>query len=78
MTRLDGFLSSLSDSVHAYEVENNVGIQRDLVRTEEDRSRLGVVHAGIEQLLHEHDPFQFIKVKGNLIYGHRNGDFLDR
>ncbi|XP_026798675.3 E3 ubiquitin/ISG15 ligase TRIM25 isoform X2 [Pangasianodon hypophthalmus] len=61
MTRLDGFLSSLSECVRAYEGENSLSIQQELVRTEEDRSRLGVVHAGIEQLLQENDPFQFIK-----------------
>ncbi|KAF4071469.1 hypothetical protein AMELA_G00273640 [Ameiurus melas] len=61
MTRLDGFLSSLSEGVRAYEGENSLNIQHGLVRTEEDRSRLGVVHAGIEQLLQENDPFQFIK-----------------
>ncbi|XP_058241225.1 E3 ubiquitin/ISG15 ligase TRIM25 isoform X1 [Hemibagrus wyckioides] len=61
MTRLDGFLSSLSECVRSYEGENSLIIQQDLVRTEEDRSRLGVVHAGIEQLLQENDPFQFIK-----------------
>lgn len=68
MTKLDGFLSSLSESVHDYEMENSFNIQQDLVRTEEDRTRLGVVHAGIEKLLHENDPFQFIKVRLNFIY----------
>ncbi|XP_060744417.1 E3 ubiquitin/ISG15 ligase TRIM25 [Tachysurus vachellii] len=61
MSRLDGFLSSLRKCVRSYEWENSLNIQQALVRTEEDCSRLGVVHAGIKQLLQENDPFQFIK-----------------
>lgn len=76
MSRLDGFLLSLSECVRAYEGENSFNIQQELVRTEEDRSRLGVVHAGIEQLLQENDPFQFIKVRLNYTYGHMHHHFL--
>lgn len=75
MTRLDGFLSSLSEGVRAYEGENSLNIQQGVVQTEEDRNRLGVVHAGIEQLLQENDPFQFIKVSLNSIYGHMHHHF---
>lgn len=75
MTRLDGFLSSLRESVHAYEAKNSLNIQQDLVRTEEDRNRLGVVHRGIEQLLQENDPFQFIKVRLDSVFVHVNHHF---
>lgn len=75
MTRLDGFLSSLSESVHVCEGESSLYMQQDFVRNEEDRSRLGVVRAGIEQLLQENDPFQFIKVRLESICCHKNHHF---
>uniref|UniRef100_A0A8B9JTP0 Tripartite motif containing 110 n=1 Tax=Astyanax mexicanus TaxID=7994 RepID=A0A8B9JTP0_ASTMX len=60
-TRLEAFLTSMCQSVRDHEAEHNFSIEQNLTRITEDRSRLGDVHAGIEQLLREHDPFQFIK-----------------
>ncbi|XP_072526724.1 E3 ubiquitin/ISG15 ligase TRIM25 [Salminus brasiliensis] len=60
-TRLEGFLTSMCESVRSHEAEHNLSIQQNLARITEDHSRLGDAHAGIERLLQEHDPFQFIK-----------------
>ncbi|KAL6466689.1 hypothetical protein MHYP_G00244930 [Metynnis hypsauchen] len=60
-TRLEGFLSSLCESLHMHEAEHSLSVQQNLTRIAEDRSRLADVHTGIERLLQEHDPFQFIK-----------------
>ncbi|KAI4881577.1 hypothetical protein NFI96_033256 [Prochilodus magdalenae] len=59
-TQLEGFLSSLCESVRSHEAEHSLSVRQNLTRITEDRSRLADVHAGIERLLQEHDPFQFI------------------
>uniref|UniRef100_A0AAR2JKV4 Uncharacterized protein n=1 Tax=Pygocentrus nattereri TaxID=42514 RepID=A0AAR2JKV4_PYGNA len=61
-TRLEGFLSSLCESLHMHEAEHSLSVQQNLNCIAEDRSRLADIHTGIEGLLQEHDPFQFIKV----------------
>ncbi|KAL7841523.1 hypothetical protein SRHO_G00252140 [Serrasalmus rhombeus] len=45
-----------------HEAEHSLSVQQNLTYIAEDRSRLADVHTGIERLLQEHDPFQFIKV----------------
>ncbi|KAF4071468.1 hypothetical protein AMELA_G00273610 [Ameiurus melas] len=66
MTRLDGFLSSLSG--RRVPMRGRTALTSSMARCElkRDRGRLGVVHEGIEQLLQENDPFQFIKFHGLL------------
>ncbi|XP_066517445.1 E3 ubiquitin/ISG15 ligase TRIM25 [Hoplias malabaricus] len=60
-TQLERFFSSLFESVCSHEAERTHSVQQNLTRITEDRCRLEDVHTGIERLLHEHDPFQFIQ-----------------
>ncbi|XP_051580379.1 E3 ubiquitin/ISG15 ligase TRIM25-like isoform X1 [Myxocyprinus asiaticus] len=61
IAHLDAFLSSLRECVSTYDVEQCSGIQQNLSRIAQDQTRLQEVHSGLERLLLENDPFQFIR-----------------
>ncbi|XP_051988471.1 E3 ubiquitin/ISG15 ligase TRIM25-like [Xyrauchen texanus] len=61
IAHLDAFLSSLRECVSMYDVEQCSGLQQNLSRIAQDQTRLLEVHTGLERLLKENDPFQFIR-----------------
>ncbi|XP_051555436.1 E3 ubiquitin/ISG15 ligase TRIM25-like isoform X2 [Myxocyprinus asiaticus] len=61
IAHLDAFLSSLRECVSTYDVEQCSGLQQNLSRIAQDQTRLQEVHVGLERLLQENDPFQFIR-----------------
>ncbi|XP_043100686.1 E3 ubiquitin/ISG15 ligase TRIM25 [Puntigrus tetrazona] len=61
IAHLDAFLSSLRESLSAYDGEQCLGIQQNLSRIAQDQTRLQEVRSGFERLLQESDAFQFIK-----------------